>query len=845
MAVLLFVAALLVFPVDRPLSDAVRLQAASLQSHAFEDFKSIFRTLGKGDVLLFVVLVLGACGLRRRAQTIALALLLSVVMIWPVKLVVGRERPHGGGYSTSFPSGDTTAVAAFAAPLAGGPPGAVAVAGVAVVIVGALRVGDGAHYPSDVLAGAAFGLLAGLLAQRLHRRWRFQFRRGHFALACIGLTAFSLAASLAGKGGRDMLNFLAAFGPGLLLCLAARRMRISVRRTDGIFRRFIRLVDSERGLGWRWAVPACALAAVLALYMFTTTRSTLWDRDEPRFSRATVEMTQSGNYVVPTFNGALRPDKPILIYWLMSLPVRVLGATEFASRFFAPIGTVLACLLTFVLGRRLFGSTTGSGSAPEPGSEAGERAGTWAGAEPGMGSGASTAVLAMLMIPLSPLMMVSGTAATTDAVLLACITGCIAVFARALRRGGFDLRGVAFLAFGLGMAQLVKGPVGLAIPVLSIGVCLLLMGRWGTIAGERRRAMAWAVVLASGLGTIVFLLWAIPANEATGGEFLRLGLGRHVVQRSLKPMESHGGSFLLSIPYYLPVLACGFFPWTLFLPGALSALFRGALAPKTASSFLVGWMVPTVVLMSLVATKLPHYILPVWPALALAVAAFIGKAEKGLLAPADLAWLKRGAWLFVPTGVAAAAALMVGPAFLSFPGIEKAGFASGFLLLTVVIPAAREHASRRYRSSAVVLVAGMLAFQFHAAMWVIPKIDHLKPGPPVARAVKASTEPGTRVLTCKFNEPSLNFYLDRYTVPLADENAVAAWARERVGAGGGTGGAGEPVGQADEVLVAPRAILQAAEERHGPLGFTEIASSAGFDFSKGRKMELVAVRRSP
>src|SRR5882672_5076989 len=82
---------------------------------------------------------------------------------------------------------------------------------------------------------------------------------------------------------------------------------------------------------------AAALISIFALASWLTTRSTLWDQDEPRFSQATVEMLKSGQWLYPTFNGALRPDKPILIYWLMSIPVGIFGASEWALRVWAAI----------------------------------------------------------------------------------------------------------------------------------------------------------------------------------------------------------------------------------------------------------------------------------------------------------------------------------------------------------------------------------------------------------------------------------------------------------------------------------------------------------------------------
>ncbi|HSU81263.1 MAG TPA: glycosyltransferase family 39 protein, partial [Thermoanaerobaculia bacterium] len=77
-----------------------------------------------------------------------------------------------------------------------------------------------------------------------------------------------------------------------------------------------------------WPRALAAAAAILVAFLALTPWTTLWDRDEPRFAQATVEMLASGNYLYPPFNGHLRTDKPILIYWLMALSVRLLGATE-------------------------------------------------------------------------------------------------------------------------------------------------------------------------------------------------------------------------------------------------------------------------------------------------------------------------------------------------------------------------------------------------------------------------------------------------------------------------------------------------------------------------------------
>ena len=100
--------------------------------------------------------------------------------------------------------------------------------------------------------------------------------------------------------------------------------------------------------------PWLIAAAIFCAYLFLAAHSTLWDRDEARFCRATYELVNDGNYLYATFNGKLRPDKPILIYWLMLVPVKLFGQAEWAYRLCAILGTVFACVFTYLIGRELF-----------------------------------------------------------------------------------------------------------------------------------------------------------------------------------------------------------------------------------------------------------------------------------------------------------------------------------------------------------------------------------------------------------------------------------------------------------------------------------------------------------
>ncbi len=479
LAVLFGLLALLVWRFDQTVSSSLHLSESDQVSFLFWHAAQPVKLFGKGDILFLLGLVLAIYRRKQVAAAACIAALIAGLIVVPTKSLVGRERPNGRD-TRSFPSGDAAAVAAFAVPVAAAFPAAIPVVVVGTAAIGTARVATGFHFPSDILAGIAIGILAGALVLylriTLNARLR-RFLRRSFVAAGLGL--FVLIHLLFSSDG-NVRQFLLIFGPALGLVALAPFLRALLRRR--------RRADGLSRNGHAQAL-ALGLAAVLFFgYLFVTTRSTLWDRDETRFSEATVEMVHSGDYLVPTLNGELRPDKPILIYWLMSLPVRLLGPTELACRFFSPVGAAVTCLLTALLARHLVGPGTGLSAGP----------------------------LAMLILATTPLFLIEGTAATTDAVLLATIVGRICRFRECLQDrvkkdtsrgfGGHTRRCPADQGAG-GPCPAHPRNGGHPRSCPAVLVCL------------GRHYLFGAALLASG----IFLAWAIPANNATGGEFLRRG----------------------------------------------------------------------------------------------------------------------------------------------------------------------------------------------------------------------------------------------------------------------------------------------------------------------------------
>ena len=104
---------------------------------------------------------------------------------------------------------------------------------------------------------------------------------------------------------------------------------------------------------------ALLLAAGGCLFLVNLGGPALWDIDEGRNATAALEMHESGNWVVPTFNGKLRSHKPVLLYWLQAAAYAVFGVNEFAARLPSALAALATVLLVYELGRRMFRPSTG------------------------------------------------------------------------------------------------------------------------------------------------------------------------------------------------------------------------------------------------------------------------------------------------------------------------------------------------------------------------------------------------------------------------------------------------------------------------------------------------------
>jgi 4-amino-4-deoxy-L-arabinose transferase-like glycosyltransferase len=326
----------------------------------------------------------------------------------------------------------------------------------------------------------------------------------------------------------------------------------------------------------------------------------LIDRDEPRFAEASREMIQRADYVVPYFNNQLRLDKPPLTYWAQVASYRIFGESDFSARFPSAIAAALTALVILAWGRRI--GTSGLG--------------WWA----------------AIIFTLSLQTFLHAKAAVADMWLVLFVTLAHWAGYELLQRPTANSKEVyqtslsCWLAFYLSLAFgfLAKGPIAW-LPLLTVGVTIILARDW-------QLARHFKFLRGILLMLVVVALWGIPALLQTHGEFFAIGIGRHVVRRSLATMEGHGANslrmYLLLLPFYFVTVFVSFFPWSIKLPWLIHRLWlnkkAGIGAPGYSGKLIDKYFLTGIgiifVIFTLVSTKLPHYTLPAFPLLALLLA---------------------------------------------------------------------------------------------------------------------------------------------------------------------------------------------------------------------------------
>ena len=502
-------------------------------------------------------------------------------------------------------------------------------------------------------------------------------------------------------------------------------------------------------------LQGAAILAVSVLVLFTNLgRSRLWDRDEPRNAGCALEMIQRADWVVPFFNDELRAHKPVLLYWLIMSAYQVFGVNEFAARFWSAALAVGTVFLTYGIGRQLFDAHVG----------------LWA----------------ALILATSLMFGVAGRAATPDSTLIFFSTAALLTYVLAAFPGDgtyFPRRWWSAAAmYGLmGVAVLAKGPVGAVLPTAVIGMFLLIMWQpdsappgdrpaWRRWLGGSLRPFAlghflrtcWRMRPVTAVACILAVAapWYVWVGWRTGGEFLRVFFGEHNLGRAALPMEGHQGGLW----YYPLAILVGFFPWSVFAAPVITdaaARLRQRTSWWPGYVFVLCWIGVYVILFSLARTKLPSYVTPCYPALALLTACFIRHWTQGRAA-GWRGWPAAAIVVLGLVGLTMAVAVPLAARYV-LPGESRLGLI-GLIPLSGAVAAGWFQWRRRFAPAATTVAVTAAAFATAFFGWGVLRVDRHQQNHLLLAAIdRAGGDPRVGAFGCL--EPTWIFYGGR---PIAE-----------------------------------------------------------------------------
>ena len=479
----------------------------------------------------------------------------------------------------------------------------------------------------------------------------------------------------------------------------------------------------------RWDKATWAVLALAATLLLSGLGSRgLNEPDEGRFAEIGREMAAQSNWMMPYLGGVPHLQKPPLVYWLTALSIRAFGVNEWAAR----LPSALAALGTVVLILHLAGLLFG----------------------------ASVRWKAGLMLLSSALFFMLARLITTDMLLTFCITGAVTSFVHYTMRRSAGALFLFYISLGLGF--LAKGPMAFMVPL-----CAVIP--WAVVHGRDHTAPAWRwhwwpglpLALTLGLSWFLVLLMQYP-------QLLDYFVRYEFIDRIASNVHKRSKPFW----FYTAMLIGGLMPWTGLIPGFLRDTWRRVRPQRSPVCWLMaGWILLPLAILHVVTSKLPTYLLPLLPPLAIVLAhGWHTTPTAGRRAIRGLALLLSAAAgvslvLFALGPVYRTTTLTLSPAL----GIGLALIATGWLALVALT---RNDASttRLMTGAALMMTVSMLFLSSLADRLLHGGNASMRSIAEAVRVEEAARGPAT-VFSCNIQAYGLDFYLQRLihrTVPQAN-----------------------------------------------------------------------------
>ncbi len=312
------------------------------------------------------------------------------------------------------------------------------------------------------------------------------------------------------------------------------------------------------------------------LLLFRLGAAPIYILDEAKNAECAREMMQKNDFLIPTFNGELRTDKPPLHYFFMIAAYKIFGTTEFAARFFSAIMGLLTVLVTYYYTKRLLN--------------------------------AFAAFCAAVVLVCSTHFLFEFRLSVPDPYLIFFIT--LGLFSACTWLHENKPSQLYIAAAALGLATLSKGPVALALPGLCVLIWVIINRKWKTV-------FTWHLIPAFVLLSAIAVPWYVMVDKATHGKWTKGFFIENNLNRFSDPQEGHGGFFLLTLLF----VVIGLLPFFSFIAEAIKErknVFENSLVKFSAIVVLA-----FIAFFSISSTKLPNYAMPCYPFAAVILGNFI------------------------------------------------------------------------------------------------------------------------------------------------------------------------------------------------------------------------------
>lgn len=543
--------------------------------------------------------------------------------------------------------------------------------------------------------------------------------------------------------------------------------------------------------------PAGGQIVIIALYALIAGLSGLMtvpplDRDESRFIQATTQMLETGDFVRINFQDDERNKKPVGIHWLQAASVNAFADVEdrplWAYRLPSLMAAILAAIFTYLAGCALFGT--------------------------------NAAFISALLIGAAPVVMGEASIAKTDASLLAAITGMQAALAWALTGPKAQWRPALLVWVALGAGLLLKGPVAVMVLLGTLGGLLAVMGvkqNWRPLLARVKPLYGLLILL------LMVAPWVIAIGILTEGRFYAEALGVDMLGKVTNAQEAHGAP-----PGTHFVLF-----WLMFWPASLFVLAAARhVLPRWREAgilFCLAWLVPSWAVFEIASTKLPHYPMVLYPAIAL----LIGYALTTVQETEYRGFRLAGAGIYAAVGITAVVLLLALTRQYSSAGLVIWHYLAAGLICTVALLAALLVVFKRSRQAVFAAIFASALLGWGAFEGVLPTLDRLALTPRLAKMLDQNDAHPLKdnrppVGLVGYHEPSAVFTLGTETRLLTPVEA-AIWI----------------TAAPDRVVVVTdneqNAFLSALPNHKTAI---PVASIEGFNYSKNRNHRLTLYRLS-